>query len=394
MPKSKTSKSLTDLRCRSLETGRHGDGQGLYLEVKAGGTRSWALIYQLDGKRRQMGLGPFPDVSLADARERASKMRAMVKRDKVDPLALQGKRAASNKKFREYAEEYINIRKASWSSDKSSASWKGTLSKYVDGEIGDKSVSSISVDDVYKLLTKDNFWGQRHETASRTRQRIVKIMDYAKAQGAKIISNPADMAGNLEARLPNVRAGKPVEHLRSLNYKHAPGFLAELINRDEISAKAMIWVLLTACRLANVRLMSWKQLQFDEGIWVCPKEEMKAKVEHKVPISEDMIAWIKGMPRVGDFVFATGDGKKPMSDHTLLSLLRRMGYTKDDMTVHGLRSTFSTWANEKTNYQNNIIEAALSHQIGNRVSQAYNRSDLLDKRRKLMVEWQEYLGFK
>ena len=218
-----------------------------------------------------------------------------------------------------------------------------------------------------------------------------KVFDYAKAQGAQIVHNPADWEGNLEFRLTVIPKSVRTKHLRSLPYKFAPTFLQELRQREEISAKAMIWVLLTACRTSNVCSIRWEDLDVDTNVWTCPAETMKNKHEFKVPIGPELMSWVQAIPPVSEFVFPTGP-KKQMSYNTLLALLKRMEYSTET-TTHGLRSTFSTWANEKTDYRYDIIEAALSHKVGSQTAQAYNRSDLLEKRRRLMLDWQTYLAF-
>ncbi len=390
----KQRKPLTDLKVQSLGPGRYGDGQGLYLEVKSSGTRSWCLIYQIGGKRRQMGLGPYPEVSLADARFRAAEKRLLIKRDKIDPLRLEGGRKASQRTFAEYAEEFIAHREPHWRNKKSPDQWRSTIDEYVNPHIGSKPVRDITSDDVYRLLTRNSLWENKNETASRVRGRIKRILDYAAAHGAQIAKNPADWEGNLRERLPDVKKVRERfdTRLRSLPYRLAKEFLAELAARKEMSAKAMTWALLTACRTGNIRTMTWDQLDFDQKLWICPAATMKTNVEHRVPLSDEQVNWIKEIPRLGDFVFTGGRRNKPISDNTLLALLRRMNYL-DQTTTHGLRATFSTWANDRTNYQNDIIEAALAHKIGNKTAQAYNRSDLLAKRRNLMLDWQRYLGF-
>jgi integrase len=385
-------KNLTDMNCRKLGPGRHSDGNGLYLEVKPKGTsRSWCLIYQLNGKRRQMGLGPYPEVSLAEARMKAAERRKIVRVDKIDPMGVMGQRSAGLKQFEVHAEEYIKSLEPTWTNEKSSVSWRNTLRDYVNPHIGSKAVESVTKDDIYNLLNRDNFWMEKQETAIRVRGRIKKIFDYARAQGAPIVHNPADWEGNLEFRLNIVSKSIRTTHLRSLPYKFAPTFLSDLKCRDEMSAKAMIWVLLTACRTANVCSMRWDDVDFDNLIWTCPASTMKNKHEFKVPFSQTVGDWLQSIPKIDGFVFPVKK-RKEMSNNTLLALLKRMEY-KGLTTTHGLRSTFSTWANEKTMHQSDIIEAALSHKIGDATSQAYNRSELLEKRRRLMFEWQMHLGF-
>jgi len=384
--------SLTDKKCQSLGQGRHSDGNGLYLEVKPKGTsRSWCLIYQLNNKRRQMGLGPYPEVSLAEARHKAAERRKIIKVDKVDPMGVMGQRSAGLKQFEVYAEEYIKSLEPTWTSPKSAISWRNSLRDYVYPHIGSKAVESLTSDDIYNLLDKDDFWMEKQETAIRVRGRMKKIFDYARAQGAPIVHNPADWEGNLEFRLKIVSKRIRTTHLRSLPYKSAPPFLAELKIENAMSAKAMIWVLLTACRTANVCSMKWNNVDFDNLVWTCPATTMKNKQEFKVPFSQTVGDWLQSIPKIDELVFPVKKGKE-MSNNTLLALLKRMEY-KDLTTTHGLRSTFSTWANEKTMHQSDIIEAALSHKIGDATSLAYNRSELLEKRRTLMLEWENYLHF-
>jgi len=308
-----------------------------------------------------------------------------------DPMVVMGQRSAGLKQFEVYAKEYIKSLEPTWTSPKSSISWKNSLRDYVYPHIGSKPVEGLTKDDIYNLLTKDDFWVEKQETAIRVRGRIKKIFDYARAQGAPIVHNPADWEGNLEFRLNVVSKNIRTTHLRSLHYKIAPLFLADLKCRNEMSAKAMVWVLLTACRTANVGSMRWDDLDFDDFIWTCPAPTMKKKEEFKVPFSEGAGIWLQSIPRIDELVFPVKKGKE-MSNNTLVALLKRMEY-KDLTTTHGLRSTFSTWANEKTNYQYDVIEASLSHTVGSRVSQAYNRSDLFEKRRNLLHEWHQYLNF-
>lgn len=362
---------------------------GLNLRVQEGGTRSWVMRYVLDGKRHQMGLGSYPEVGLADAREKARSIRQLCA-EGHHPLkrmrAIVSQRAAElekQKNFKEAAESYIDTHGQSWKNPKHRAQWVSTLETYVYPVLGKLLVQDVEQAHVLKVL--EPIWRTKNETAARVRGRIESVLDYAKAIGLRSGENPAAWKGHLDKLLPPPSKIKKVTHQRALHFKDMPDFMSKLSMVEGASARALEFLALCASRSGEVRGALWSEIDFQEKIWTVPADRMKAGVEHRVPLSTMAIKLLNDMPRFHgcDFIFP-GRKQQALSDMSLSAVMRRMGV---DAVPHGLRSTFRDWSGEVTDFPREIAEAALAHTLQNKVEAAYRRGDALEKRRVMMESW-------
>jgi integrase len=387
---------LTALKVeKTKKPGMYPDGGGLYLRVTTEGARNWVLRYMLDGRPRWMGLGPLSLYGLADARARALDARRK-RHDGIDPIeARRAERvrqrldAAKAITFKQCAESYIAAHRAGWRNEKHKYQWCATLSTYAYPVIGALPVQAVDTALVVKVL--EPIWTTKSETASRVRQRIENILDFAKVCGYRDRENPARWRGHLDNLLPAHSRVRDVEHLAALPYTALPAFLANLRAREAVAARALEFLILTGARTGEVIGARWNEIDLLDKTWTLPATRMKAHREHRVPLSMRALAILRGMQtgcegNHGDtFVFPGPKPGTPLSNTALLMLLRRMGV--DNLTVHGFRATFKTWASERTSFQNEIAEAALAHVIGDKVEQAYRRGDLFERRRRLMTQW-------
>ena len=372
------------LNARKVETappGRHGDGRGLFLYVKKSGSRSWVLRYQVAGRRRDLGLGAYPDVSLAMARERAAEARRMIANGE-DPIAK--KQQAKPKTFRDAALELIESKRPGWKNAKHAAQWTSTLEAYAFPKLGQMQVAKIETGDVIAALKP--IWTKIPETANRVRQRIEAVIDYASAMGIRGGDNPARWRGHLDHLLPKPTKVRAVNHHPALPHADIAEFMAALGQRSGVATRALAFTVLTAARSGETRGMTWAEIDLEARVWTIPAQRMKAGKEHRVPLTDAAIASL-GEKRDADKLVFESEAKKgkPISDMSMTAVLRRMG--RDAITVHGFRSTFRDWAGETTGFPREVIEAALAHGIKDKAEAAYARSDLFDKRRKLMEAW-------
>ena len=375
------------------------DGGGLYLRVSRTGSKSWVFRFQLDGKRRDMGLGPYPDISLAEARVKATAHRRQ-RHDGIDPLdakvaqrAAQRLAVAKGRTFRECAAEFVEKNRAGWRNAKHRQQWENTLATYVYPTLGELPVAAIDTGLVMQVL--DPIWTEKPETASRVRGRIEAVLDAATVRGFRQGPNPAQWKGNLAHILPARARVRKVVHHAALPFAELPAFLAALRNRPGMAARALEFGILTAARTDEVLGAPWCEIDLDAAVWTIPAERMKGGREHRVPLSRAARAVLEGVrplavQRDGWLtpmapVFPGPRRALPMSNMTMLMLLRRM--QRGALTVHGFRSTFSDWAGERTAYPREVVEMALAHAIENKVEAAYRRGDLFEKRRKLMNAW-------
>jgi integrase len=376
---------LSAAKVAKAAPGRFGDGAGLYLLVRSATAKFWLFRYVRNGKRREMGLGPASGrgaVSLVDARKKAHLLYD-IHHDGRDPLAeraagraLQNAEAAKAVKFSEAAERYIEAHRAGWRNAKHLGQWQATLKTYAYPVIGALPVQSIDTALVLKVL--EPLWTKRPETASRLRGRIEQILDWAKARGYRDGENPARWRGHLDKLLPARSKVRRVEHHAAMAYAELPDFMGLLRAQDGVAARALEFTILTASRGGEVAGARRSEFDLDAGRWVIPGKRMKSGQEHKVPLADRAIEIIKGGD--GDVtVFAS------LPPTALLKLLHRMG--RADVTVHGFRSSFSDWVAERTNYPHHLVEAALAHASGDKVADAYRRTDLFEKRRQLMTAW-------
>jgi integrase len=408
---------LTPLKVERLQTpGMHPDGGGLYLQVSPAGTKSWVFRYRPTGHvskngkplSREMGLGQFPTFSLAEARARARIQRQLFA-DGIDPIdARRVQRArlrlekAKAITFAQCADAYIKAHRAGWRNEKHAGQWEATLSTYAEPIIGALPVQAIDTALVMKVLEQEirhtprepaaPLWTARPETASRLRGRIESILDWAKVRGHRDGENPARWRGHLDKLLPARAKVRKVEHHAALPYCDLPDFLTTLRAQEGTAARALEFTVLTAARTGETIGARWDEFNLGEKVWLVPSDRMKAGKEHRVPLSDRALAILSEMATATDqdkkdqqFVFPGGKPGLPLSNMAFLMLLRRMG--RGDLTAHGFRSTFRDWAAERTNVPSDVIEMALAHSVSDKTVAAYNRSDLFDRRRRLMAQW-------
>jgi integrase len=287
--------------------------------------------------------------------------------------------------FRQCAEAYIDAHRTSWKNDKHAAQWPATLATYTFPIFGDLPVQSIDVALVTKAL--EPIWRDKTETASRLRGRIEAVLDWAKARGYRHGDNPARWRGHLDKLLPARAKVQRVEHHAALPYAEIGPFMAQLREQDSMAALSLQFLILTAARTSEVLNATWSEVDLGAAIWTIPVDRMKAPREHRVPLSKPAVALLRELYKhlTGDFIVPSGKPSRPLSNMAMLKLLERMG--RADLTVHGFRSTFRDWAAERTNFPREVAEHALAHSLPDKVEAAYLRSDLFDKRRKLMEAW-------
>ncbi|WP_342748375.1 MULTISPECIES: tyrosine-type recombinase/integrase [Devosia] len=374
------------MKCRSsrLGAGRHSDGGGLYLLVSKAGTKSWVFMWTPPGgKRREMGLGPFPAVGLGDARRAAEESRAMVAAG-LDPIEQSRMAKVEIPTFGEASSKFLADIEGGFRNEKHRRQWHMTLETYCDAEMRAKPVGDISTDDVLRAVQP--LWATKNETASRLRGRIERVLDYSKVKGWRSGENPALWRGHLKNVLPPRRKLQRGHHA-AMPSKDLPTFMVRLQKSEAMAARALEFLILNASRSWEVLGARWEEFDFEDKIWTVPAERMKPGVEHQVPLSDAALAIVARLAehKVGDYVFFGQRTGRPLSSSSMDMLMRRM---KVHMyTVHGFRSTFRDWAGDHTEVQREVIEAALSHLIGTATERAYRRSTALAKRRKLMTTW-------
>jgi len=367
------------------EPGYHADGGGLYLQVTANGAKSWVFRYRFEGRRPEMGLGPLHVVGLADAREAADAARKMVLSGQ-DPLA--GRRAAAMASagiptFWEAAESYIEERRAGWTNPKHAGQWTNTLDTYAKPILGGIRVDRIETDHILNVLRP--IWAVKTETASRVRQRIEAVLDAVTVQKKRTGENPARWRGHLAMILPKPTAVSKVENFAALPYGELPAFMDKLRQRHGEAARALEFTILTAARTGMTLGALSVEIDLEAETWTIPSGRMKAKVQHTIPLSAAAMALAR--PRIQRRLLFPNDlTGELLSENAMLALMKRMGF--GNFTVHGFRSTFKDWASETTDFADDLSEAALAHQIRDKAKAAYKRGTMLEKRRRLMHEWQ------
>ena len=380
---------LSAVAIKNAKPGLHPDGGNLYLQVSESGAKSWLFRYGAGGRERWMGLGSLITVSLAEAREEALQCRSLRLKG-VDPIearrAARGQQtldAAKAITFRKCAESYQAAHGTGWRSKRHAAQWDQSMADYAFPVFGDLPVAAIDIGLVMKAL--EPIWAEMPETASRVRGRIERVLDWAKARGYRVGENPARWRGHLDHLLPARNKVARAVHLPALAYPEVPSFLTQLRDQDGIAARALEFAILTACRTSEVLNARWPE--FDGSVWTIPAERTKAGREHRVPLSNRALEILDRLPRDGDLVFVGAHGRA-LNVAAMLRALRRMG--RQDLTVHGFRSSFRDWAAETTNYPNHVVEMALAHAVGDKVEAAYRRGDLFEKRRHLMDAWARF----
>jgi integrase len=400
-------KRLTVAFIRTAPPGSHADGGGLYLRVAKppGVGRSWIYRFSFGGRVRECGIGPAAGagaVPLAEARERAGDMRRLV-RDGVDPIerrradeaAARAARQDSRvrgRTFKQVATDYIAEHEKGWSREHAHQ-WSRSLKRDVYPVIGDLPVAAIEKAHVLQALKP--IWATKTETASRIRARVEAVLDYATAHGlrAETITNPARWKGGLAHALPRKTRIAPVVPYAALPYDELPGHMAALTAETDSAALALRFLILTASRTEET--LGARLGEINGDVWRVPAARMKAKKQHEVPLSAAALTVLEEAGRLrqdnspGAFIFQTPGTSKRLGKLVLWRLMKRLGY---ESTVHGLRSSFRTWAAEKTNVQPDLIEHALAHRVGSVVERSYQRSSLLERRRQLMEMWAEFVS--
>ncbi len=404
--------SLTALQIKHAKEGMHSDGNGLYLRVQASHAKSWIFRFQLNGKRREMGIGSLDTKTAPEARSEASALTALV-RSGIDPIDARKQQAADAiaaataseahaTTFSAAAAEYIQTHQAGWKNEKHAQQWINTIATYADPVIGSKPVGEVSTEDVLRILKP--IWTTKTETASRLRSRIELVLSYAKAMKWRQGENVALWRGHLDALLPPAAKVKNVRHHPALPYTRAAGFMAQLRSINGSGARALEFAILTATRSGETRLATWKEIDLAAKLWTIPAERMKAKREHWVPLSDQVITLLQALPRVegNDYLFPGDRDKKPLSDMTLTAVVRRLNATEDapiwidpqtgaSIVPHGFRSTFRDWSAEVGKYPRELAEHALAHSLPDRVEAAYHRGTMFERRAPMMQHWSNYI---
>jgi integrase len=388
---------LTPVKVRSLtKPGTFGDGGGLYLQVRGPTQRSWVFRYKIARKARLMGLGAYPDIGLAEAREAAGEARKAL-RIGIDPLEqrraarVEAAARAGLNTFSEIADAYMKSHESSWRSPKHRDQWCSSLTAYVYPVIGKLSVAAIATGDVMRVL--EPMWLATPETATRVRGRIELVLDYATARGWRSGENPARWRGHLAHTLPAREKIARVQHHAALPWKQIGAFMADLSKQLGVAARALEFVILTAARSGEAMGARWSEIDMSAAVWTIPPERMKAAQLHRVPLPDAAVAVLHEAAKLrqgdggGALVFP-GTRGSTLSNNALSRLLRQMD--RGDLTVHGFRSTFRDWCAEATNHPREIAEKALAHTLHDKTEAAYQRGDLLEKRRKLMSHWAEH----
>ena len=371
--------------------GRHGDGGGLYLSISKSGNssrRRWVYLFTWQGKLREMGLGGYPEVSLAEARAERDQCAALVKAGRDPIAAREAQRTASSgiPTFGQIADDFIESKGLEWRNPKHRAQWIMTLREYA-APIREKPVNEVGTEHVLAVLKP--IWLEKPETASRLRGRIEHVLDAARAKGYRDGVNPALWRGHLDKLLPK-RPKLSRGHHAALPYQEVAEFVGRLREREAVAALALEFAILTAARSGEALGARWVEIDVDQKVWTIPAERMKAGRDHRVPLSARATEILKSLSsvRVGAFVFPGQRSGKPLSSMALEMVLRRMKV--ENATVHGFRSAFRDWCGNETHFPRELAEAALAHVIGDKAEQAYRRGDALEKRRAMMEAWEAY----
>ena len=362
--------------------GRHGDGDGLFLQVTQAGTGSWVLRVQKGGKRRDIGLGSAKKVTLSLARDRADEARKQIETG-LDPVK-ERKKAAGIPTFREAAVLVHGEHKKTWANGKHQDQWIKTLETYAYPAVGDLLVSAVDAPAVRDLLAP--IWNDKQETAKRVLQRVCTVLDWATAKAYRPteISRRSILKG-----LPPQR--RKAAHFAAMPYADVPAFVERLQEKETWSRLALEAAILTAARSGEIRGATWDEIDLEKGLWSIPASRMKAKRPHVVPLSKPAVRVFRRAAELrvagSKYIFQGGRPHKAMSDMTLTKLLRDLNL---DVTAHGFRSSFRDWVSEKSHFSGELAEAALAHAVKDKTEAAYRRGDLLEKRHKLMDAWGAY----
>lgn len=363
--------------------GVYQDKTGLSLKVRSADSKSWIWRYQFNGKRHDIGLGSYPEVSLADARKKAMEYRVQVSNG-IDPLEQRKEASNAAVTFEDEALTFIERHRAGWS-DKHASQWLNSLTEYAFPIIGSMPIGTVETADVTKVL--DPIWLTKPETARRVRNRMERVFDHAKAHGRREGENPARLKGHLQNVMPKNQA--PVKQLESMEFSRLPYFMYVLDGEDSRTARCLQFLILTACRTSEALGARWDEIDMINRVWTIPASRMKNGEEHQVPLSEEALQVLRDTGSRGrsELVFHGPRTTTMLPDNSLRRLLRKLG---ENCTPHGFRSTFRTWADEKTAFSFELCEISLAHVVGNTTSRAYVRGNQLEKRRPLMARWSKY----
>lgn len=394
---------LTDLAVRRLKKpGTWADGRGLYLQVTDSGAKSWLFRYRRlppASGERWMGLGPYPDVSLAAARAQAQRCREL-RRQGADPIdrrraeqAAARLEAAKSITFRHCATAHVEAHRAAWRNDKHAGQWTSTLEAYAHPILGDLPVAGVDTGLVLRVL--EPIWTEKPETATRVRQRIEAVLDWATARGYRAGDNPARWRGHLDKLLPKRAKVRRVQHHAAMPYAELPKFFADLRTRHTWSARGLAFTILTAARSSEVRYATWHEVDLEARLWTIPAERTKAHRRHRVPLADEAVSILREAMAActdeAELIFPGERRGRPMSENTMRKYLQE-DMARERLTVHGFRSTFRDWTGERTNVAREVAEAALAHVVGDKTEAAYARGDLFERRRKLMEAWAGFCG--
>lgn len=389
---------LTVRRVESAQPGKYADGgrSGLWLKVSPTGARRWFVRVVVDGKRREMSLGSYPAVGLAEAREKALEAQRLARRG-VDPIEQRTEQArveSSKPTFTEVAAAYIRAHRRGWKNAKHARQWVSTLKTYARPVVGSKPVDTITTEDVLLILRP--IWSSKTETAKRVQGRMENVLDFASAHQWRDASNPARWRGHLDKLLARPTKVKRVRHHPAMPYNELPVFMRELEAVEGMAALALRFLILTATRTGETLNAQWSEVDIDAAVWTIPAERMKAKREHRVPLTPEALAILRAVPRVAGeaWIFPGGRAGRPLSTMALLMAMRRLGYGVDGergpFVPHGFRSSFRDWCGEVSSFPTNVAEAALAHVLSDKTEAAYARGDLFAKRRRLMEAWSDW----
>ncbi|GAB1362934.1 site-specific integrase [Rhodobacter sp.] len=411
-------KRLRHLGTRGNITFAVGGVSGLLMQVTPNNGRTWLLRVTVGGRRREIGLGGFPDVTLAQARDRAREAKDMIRRG-IDPVeerkAARAGLAAAKRRgltFADAVDKSLAAKLDAFKNAKHRDQWRSTLQTYAIAELGTLLVQDIAVQDVLRVLSQpvnakgETLWQARTETASRLRGRIEAVLSWATVAGHRTGDNPARWAGNLKELLPAASKVAKQDNQPAVQIEDAPRWFKAVQAREGMGGRALEFAALTAARSREVRGARWDEIDMKTGIWAIPASRMKMNREHRVPLSPAAMKLLEALPRLKDnpLVFPAPRGGE-MSDMTLSATMKRIHATdlaeggtsfvdrvsKRPAVPHGLRSTFRDWVAEHTHFPGDMAEVALAHKVGNAVEASYRRGDMIEKRRAMMAAWADYL---
>jgi len=378
----------------NLTKGKYHDGKGLYISITSPGTGKWSYRYRIDHKSREMGLGTFPEISIVDARQKAEDNRRLVL-NKIDPIDDKRKqevlRKQQNKKFSFIANLYISAKKKEeWRNPKSEQQWRNTITNYAVPYLDKKPLIDINTDDIHELLLP--IWSSKTETARRLQQRLFRIFGFAKIKKWYVKDNPALWKGGLQEVMPDPYKIHKVISFASLKHNEIGKFYQAISDLNLIAVYALRLLILTATRTKEVIESRFDEFDLDKKIWTIPEHKMKTGIEHKVLLSDEAINIINLMRKRHnhEYVFNNPATGRHISNGAMLVFLKKQ-FPQLKITVHGFRATFKTWAEETGNYQHHAIEFCLAHQLPSKVEKAYLRTNLTEKRKQIMDDWEKYV---